>query len=72
MRWTTGSTTKSRGPIVLDDAMLERLRSLNPHATRNLAGRLLEASGRGFWAADEAWWSVCATLSAVSKTIWRA
>jgi magnesium chelatase subunit H len=39
---------------VLDDAMLDRLSSLNPHATRSLALRLLEAEGRGFWASDEA------------------
>ena len=39
---------------VLDESMFERLRSLNPHATRNLAGRLLEASGRGFWDAGDA------------------
>jgi magnesium chelatase subunit H len=40
------------GTFVLDEAMLERLRSLNPHATQGLAQRLLEASGRGFWAAE--------------------
>jgi magnesium chelatase subunit H len=39
--------------FLLDDAMLERLRTLNPHATRNLAGRLLEAGGRGFWSAED-------------------
>jgi magnesium chelatase subunit H len=39
---------------VLDESMLERLRSLNPHATRNLALRLLDAEDRGFWTADEA------------------
>ena len=38
---------------VLDEQMLERLRALNPHAARNLVGRLLEAEGRGFWAASE-------------------
>jgi magnesium chelatase subunit H len=37
----------------LDETMLERLRALNPHSTRNLVGRLLEAHGRGFWIADE-------------------
>jgi magnesium chelatase subunit H len=41
------------GTYLLDDAMLERLRSLNPHATRSLALRLIEASGRGFWKANE-------------------
>lgn len=40
--------------FVLDEAMLERLRSLNPHSARTLVGRLLEASGRGFWSVDEA------------------
>jgi magnesium chelatase subunit H len=37
------------GTYLLDEAMLQRLRSLNPHATMNLAGRLLDAHGRGFW-----------------------
>jgi magnesium chelatase subunit H len=37
---------------VLDEEMLERLRSLNPHSAHTLVGRLLEASGRGFWAAE--------------------
>ena len=39
--------------FVLDEAMLERLRSLNPHSARTLVGRLLEASGRGFWSAEQ-------------------
>ena len=39
--------------FVLDEEMLDRLRSLNPHSARTLVGRLLEASGRGFWAADQ-------------------
>jgi magnesium chelatase subunit H len=37
---------------VLDEAVLERLRSLNLHAARNLTARLLEAQGRGFWSPD--------------------
>jgi magnesium chelatase subunit H len=37
---------------VLDEAMLERLSRLNPHSARALVGRLLEAEGRGFWAAE--------------------
>lgn len=37
---------------VLDKHMLERLRSLNPHSAQTLVGRLLEASGRGFWEAE--------------------
>ena len=39
--------------FVLDEEMLERLRSLNPHSARTLVGRLLEASGRGFWKAEK-------------------
>lgn len=35
--------------FVLDEAMLDRLRHLNPHSARALVGRLLEAHGRGFW-----------------------
>jgi magnesium chelatase subunit H len=38
---------------LLDEAMLARLRALNPHSTRNLIGRMLEAQGRGFWQADD-------------------
>lgn len=37
--------------FVLDSQMLERLQSLNPHSAQTLVGRLLEASGRGFWSA---------------------
>jgi magnesium chelatase subunit H len=39
--------------FVLDEEMLDRLRNLNPHSARTLVGRLLEAHGRGFWAAEE-------------------
>ncbi|MEW6129649.1 MAG: cobaltochelatase subunit CobN [Acidobacteriota bacterium] len=39
--------------FVLDEAMLERLRALNPHSTRTMVGRLLEAAGRGFWKAEQ-------------------
>ena len=39
--------------FVLDEKMLERLRSLNPHSVQTLVGRLLEASGRGFWTAEQ-------------------
>ncbi len=38
---------------VLDEAMLDRLRSLNPHSARALVSRLLEASGRGLWSAEQ-------------------
>ena len=37
---------------VLDETMLGRLRVLNPDSTRSLVGRLLEAAGRGLWAAE--------------------
>jgi len=40
--------------FVLEESMLQRLRTLNPHAARNLVGRLLEAQHRGFWQADPA------------------
>jgi magnesium chelatase subunit H len=39
--------------FVLDEQMLDRLRALNPHSARTLVGRLLEAAGRGYWAADQ-------------------
>ncbi|MCS6888168.1 MAG: magnesium chelatase subunit H [Chloroflexus sp.] len=38
----------------LDDAMRERMAALNPAAAAGVVRRLLEAAGRGFWAADEA------------------
>jgi len=38
--------------FVLDETMLERLRTLNPHSTHSLIGRLLEAHGRGYWEPD--------------------
>lgn len=38
--------------FVLDEAMLERLRHLNPHSAHSLVGRLLEANGRGYWDVD--------------------
>ncbi|MBA2526481.1 MAG: cobaltochelatase subunit CobN [Pyrinomonadaceae bacterium] len=38
--------------FVLDEAMLERLRTLNPHSAHSLVGRLLEAQGRGYWDVD--------------------
>jgi magnesium chelatase subunit H len=39
--------------FLLDEEMLDRLRSLNPHSARSLVGRLLEAHGRGYWEAQE-------------------
>ncbi|MCV3213388.1 magnesium chelatase subunit H [Plectonema radiosum NIES-515] len=35
-----------------DAEMAEKLRNSNPEAFRNIIGRMLEASGRGFWNAD--------------------
>lgn len=40
--------------FALDEAMMERLRNLNPHSAHSLVRRLLEANGRGYWDADEA------------------
>jgi magnesium chelatase subunit H len=45
--------TRVAETFLLDEAMLERLRELNPHSAHSLVGRLLEAQGRGFWDADE-------------------
>ena len=39
--------------FLLDEAMLDRLRNLNPHSVHSLVQRLLEANGRGYWDADE-------------------
>ena len=39
--------------FALDEAMLERLRNLNPHSAHSLVRRLLEANGRGYWDADQ-------------------
>ncbi|MFO5528692.1 MAG: magnesium chelatase subunit H [Cuspidothrix sp.] len=36
----------------LDPEMAEKLRKANPEAFRNILGRMLEASGRGLWQAD--------------------
>jgi magnesium chelatase subunit H len=38
--------------FLLDEVMLERLRTLNPHSAHSLVNRLLEAHGRGYWDAD--------------------
>ena len=37
----------------LDAEMAQKLREANPEAFRNIIGRMLEASGRGFWEADD-------------------
>jgi magnesium chelatase subunit H len=47
--------------FVLDDAMRARLAALNPAASARLAGRLLEASDRAYWAPD------AATLAALQQ-----
>ena len=47
------------GTYVLDEAMLARLREANPHAAAGVAGRLIEASSRGYWQPGE---DVLATL----------
>ncbi len=47
--WVYSEVAKT---FVLDQQMLERLRTLNPHSARSLVGRLLEAHGRGYWDAD--------------------
>ncbi len=39
--------------FVLDDTMRKRLEAANPEAARNAISRLLEASSRGLWQADE-------------------
>jgi magnesium chelatase subunit H len=39
--------------FVLDEEMLNRLRSLNPHSTHTMVGRLLEAAGRCFWQTEQ-------------------
>jgi magnesium chelatase subunit H len=44
--WVYSEVAKT---FVLDQQMLERLRTLNPHSARSLIGRLLEAHGRGYW-----------------------
>jgi magnesium chelatase subunit H len=44
--------TEVANTFVLDETMLERLRSLNPHSAHSLVGRLLEANGRGYWDAE--------------------
>jgi magnesium chelatase subunit H len=44
--------TEVANTFVLDEAMLDRLRTLNPHSAHSLVSRLLEAHGRGYWDAD--------------------
>jgi magnesium chelatase subunit H len=45
--------TDAAKTYALDPIMRERLAKANPQAMRNIVGRLLEASGRGMWKADD-------------------
>ncbi|NJM40449.1 MAG: magnesium chelatase subunit H, partial [Anaerolineae bacterium] len=45
--------TDTAKTFALDATMRERLVKANPQAMRNIVGRLLEASGRGLWQADD-------------------
>jgi magnesium chelatase subunit H len=45
--------TEVANTFVLDERMLQRLRTLNPHSSHSLVLRLLEANARGYWDADE-------------------
>ncbi|MBC8086800.1 MAG: magnesium chelatase subunit H [Phycisphaerae bacterium] len=40
--------------FVLDETMRDRMAELNPHATLQMTGRLLEAHNRGYWQPDDA------------------
>jgi magnesium chelatase subunit H len=48
--WVYSEVAKT---FVLDEQMLERLSTLNPHSAHSLIGRLLEAHSRGYWDADD-------------------
>ncbi len=52
--------------FLFDEAMLDRLRDLNPHSAHALVQRLLEANGRGYWDAEE---SVLEKLRDISRTL---
>ncbi|MDX2128304.1 MAG: magnesium chelatase subunit H [Chloroherpetonaceae bacterium] len=45
--------TKTAETYALNPEIREKLEALNPEAMKNIVGRLLEASGRGMWKADE-------------------
>jgi len=49
--WTWNQAAET---YVLDEKMAEKLRSANPQAFTNVVKRMLEASGRGIWNADDA------------------
>jgi len=40
--------------FIMDETMRERMADINPHATLQMTGRLLEAHNRGYWQPDEA------------------
>ena len=52
--------------FLFDDAMLDRLRDLNPHSAHALVQRLLEANGRGYWDVDD---SVLDKLREISRSL---
>ena len=52
--------------FLFDDAMLDRLRDLNPHSAHALVQRLLEANGRGYWDVDD---SVLEKLRDISRSL---
>ena len=52
--------------FLFDEAMLERLRDLNPHSAHSLVRRLLEANGRGFWDVEQ---SVLEKLRDISRSL---
>jgi len=52
--------------FLFDEAMLDRLRDLNPHSAHALVQRLLEANGRGYWDVDE---SVIDQLREISRSL---
>ena len=61
MGWsaTTGATPAwvyrdVAATFVVDETMRDRLAELNPHATLQMTGRLLEAHDRGYWQPDDA------------------
>ena len=49
-KWVFDATAEK---YALDEKMADRLKELNPEAFRNILKRLLEASGRGYWAASD-------------------
>ena len=52
--------------FLFDEAMLDRLRDLNPHSAHALVQRLLEANGRGYWDVDQ---DVLEKLREISRSL---